>query len=397
MALTAEAQRLVEGIDDNIRGFRAQQADHEKRFDDFEAKLDRLNLTGPTAAPSNARPVIDLPYTNARPALGRIDQAARDSWHAFYSTGDVSELRAGLSVVDDPQGGYLVPEFVSNRIDSISFESSPIRNLARIETIDEGDAFVEPQQRGDLVTRWVGETETRTETAIPTLGEFRVPLHELNAQPRATQKHLDLNSFNAEAWLTGNIGDAFGRAEATTFVAGDGIQKPRGFTDYATAAQDDATRPWGTIEHVVTGVAADLPAADSAKYDLLVDVTATLKVPYRLEAVWLANRTTIGRLMKIKSTDGVPIWNQSMQAGQPSLLLGYPVIEAADMPDIAANTYPIAFANLRRGYIIINHSRGMRILRDPFTAKPHVLFDSYRRVGGDVFNFECIKLVKVST
>lgn len=397
MALSAEAQRLIDGIADNIQGFRAQQADHGKRFDDLEAMIDRMHLTGPGAAPMPQRPVIDLPFANARPALGRVDSASRDSWHAFYSTGDVSELRAGLSVVDDPGGGYLVPPFLSNRIDSISFESSPIRNLARIETITEGDAFVEPQQRGDLVTRWVGEAETRTETATPTLGDFRVPLHELNAQPRATQKHLDLNSFNAEMWLTGNIGDAFGRAEATTFVAGDGVQKPRVLTTYPTAAQDDATRPWGTLEHVVTGVAADLPAADSAKYDLLVDVATKLKAPYRTEAVWLANRTTIGRLMNIKSTDGVPIWNQSMQAGQPSLLLGYPVIEAADMPDIAANTFPIAFANLRRGYIIVNHSRGMRILRDPFTAKPHVLFDSYRRVGGDVFNFECVKLVKVST
>ncbi|MGH8657606.1 MAG: phage major capsid protein [Gammaproteobacteria bacterium] len=195
-------------------------------------------------------------------------------------------------------------------------------------------------------------------------------------------------------WLSDKIGDKFGRSEATAFVSGDGIGKPRGFLSYTTAATSDVSRTWGVLEHVASGASGAFASTNPG--DKVIDLVFALRAGYRSGATWLMNSKTIAAIRKLKDGQGNYLWQQSVIANQPDLLLGYPVMAAEDMPDIAANSLSIAFGNFQRGYTVIDR-HPMRMLRDPYTAKPFVVFYAYRRVGGDVMNFECIKLLKFAT
>lgn len=344
--------------------------------------------------------ISELEMHRNRQGLGGAWQADEDrselnkALRLYIKTGNDSLLREkAMSVGSDPEGGYFVPSELSTSITSTIFYSSPVRQIARIVSI-ETDAFEELLDKEELAASWVSETGSRAETATPEVGQLRIPVHEIYASPKVTQKLLDDAKINIDAWLTEKIGDKFGRSEATAFVSGDGIGKPRGILSYATAATSDATRAWGTLEHVASGASGAF--ASSNPGDKVIDLVFALKAGYRRGAVWLMNSKTIAATRKLKDGQGNYLWQQSVIAGQPDLLLGYPVEAAEDMPDITANSLSIAFGNFQRGYTVVDR-HPMRMLRDPYTAKPHVLFYTYRRVGGDVMNFEAIKFLKFST
>jgi len=204
---------------------------------------------------------------------------------------------------------------------------------------------------------------------------------------------LDDAAFDVEACLADEIAHEFAKAEGTAFVTGDGTNKPKGFLSYATANTGDQARAFGTLQTVVTGVANDLPA--SAPQDKLLDLVHALRAPYRQGAVWVMNSGTLARVRKFKDSNGAFIWQPGLVTGQPDTLLGYPVVESEDMPDIGANALPIAFGNFRAGYVIAERSE-TSILRDPFTNKPYVNFYATKRLGGAVSNSEAIKLLKIS-
>lgn len=298
-----------------------------------------------------------------------------------------------MSVGSDPDGGYWVPSELSSSITKTIFDSSPIRQIARIVSI-ETDSFEEILDRDQVGASWVEETGARTETTTPEIGKINIPAREIYCSPRVTQKLLDDAKVDIAAWLSEKISDRFSRSEATAFVTGDGIGKPRGFLSYTTAATSDATRPWGTLEHVPSGASGAF--ASSNPGDALISLLFALKAGYRRGANWLMNSKTTAATRKLKDGQGNYLWQTSVIAGQPDLLLGYPVLAGEDMPDMAANSLSIAFGNFQRGYTVVDR-HPMRMLRDPYTAKPHVLFYTYRRVGGDVVNFEAIKLLKFAT
>jgi HK97 family phage major capsid protein len=212
----------------------------------------------------------------------------------------------------------------------------------------------------------------------------RIPVHELYANPKVTQKLLEDNAWNVESWLGNKIGDKFGRTEATAFVAGNGIKKPRGFTTYATGTF--AAGGSGKIEQISAGTAANV------SWDDFINVMTALKEFYLGAAVWMMQRGTVGKAMLLKDGDGRYIWQQNQQVGKPSILLGHEVRQAADMAAVGASALPVAFGNFKMGYTIVDRI-GISTLRDPFTAKPFVQFYSRKRVGGDVTNFEAIKLL----
>jgi len=288
-----------------------------------------------------------------------------------------------LLVGSDPDGGYWVPPAQSASLLTIAYESSPMRELATVETVGT-DSIEYPIDDGEADAGWVGEQETRGVTGTPQIGVQRIPVHELYAQPKATQKLLEDASVDVEGWLMRKIGEKFGRVEATGFVSGDGIKKPRGFLTYPAG-----TASRGQIQQVASGAATTVTA------DGLINVTMALKEFYSAGAVWLMRRATIGALLLLKDGNGQYIWRPSFEAGKPSVLLGYPVREAADMPTVQAAALPIAFGNFKAGYTIVDRL-GITVLRDPFTAKPFVLFYARKRVGGDVTSFEALKLMVIS-
>lgn len=290
-----------------------------------------------------------------------------------------------LSVGTDPDGGYVVYPDMSGRIVQRVFETSPMRAYATVQTIS-SDALEGLYDLDETGASWVGETESRAETDTPQIGRYRIPAHELSAKPQATQKLLDDAAINMEAWLSAKVADKFARTEAAAFVTGNGINKPRGFLTYT----DGTTLP-GTIEQFDTGVNGAFAAAPSGG-DILISALYGLKAPYRANAVWAMNRATTTLTRKLKDSDGSYLWSPGIAAGQPATILGYPVASFEDMPDPATGSLSIAVGDWREAYTIVDRI-GIRVLRDPYSSKPYIQFYTTKRVGGDVVNFEAMKIV----
>lgn len=297
--------------------------------------------------------------------------------------------RKALSVGTDPDGGYVVNPDLSGRIVMKIFETSPMRAYASVQVIS-SDALEGLFDLNEASSGWVGETDSRSETNTPQLGKWRIPAHELYAKPKATQKLLDDASINMEAWLASKVAEKFARDESNAFVVGNGVNKPRGFLTYASGT----TLP-GTIEQFPTGASGALASAPDGG-DALINALYGLKQQYRANATWFMNRATTKLVRKAKDSDGAYLWSPGIQAGQPATLLGYPVAAFEDMPDPASNSLSIAVGDMREAYQIVDRL-GVRTLRDPYSAKPYVEFYTTKRVGGDVVNFEAIKLVKLGS
>lgn len=298
-----------------------------------------------------------------------------------------------------PDGGYVVHTQFSNGVTKAMAEISPLYRLARVIDLDPGnDSFEEPIDSEQAEGGWVGEQQSRDDTDTPPLKMFSTQLHELYAMPKATQKLIDTSSMDIMGWLQEKVGETFGVMEGTAYHTGDGIARPRGFLAYDTATTADATRAWGTIQYIATGQSGAFatPSATVSPADKLIDLTMSLRKQYRAGAVWLMNSNTAGAVRKFKDAEGRFVWTDSIVAGQPPTLLGYPVEIDEEMPDINANSLSIAFGNFKRAYTIIQKP-GIKFLPDPYSSKPHVLLYAYRRVGAGLNNSQAVKLLKFGT
>ena len=308
--------------------------------------------------------------------------------------GNDAEIKA-MSVASDPDGGFTVVPALASAFNRVEIDFSPIRQLARIVPIEQSDAFEEVLDKDSAAASWVGETTARTATTSPQIGKLRIPVHEIYAMPEATQTLIDDSQFDIQAWLSEKVGQKFGSSEGAAFVSGSGVTQPRGFLTYPTAATPDASRPWGTFQHVLTGTNGAF-GADPNGAEKLIDLVHTLKAGYRRGAVWLMSKATTGAVRKLKDGAGRFVWTDSLLPGIPSNLLGYPVFEAEDMPVLTGTgNLAIAFGNFRRGYTIVDRL-GVRLLVDPFSNKPYVRLYTTKRVGGDVHNFDALKFLKFS-
>ncbi|MGR3435047.1 MAG: phage major capsid protein [Shimia sp.] len=331
--------------------------------------------------------------TISRPVLsGETAEAPHQkAFEAYIRTGDDDALRGldlegkamGTSVAAD--GGYLVDPVTSDTIASTLKGAASLRAIATIAQV-EASSYDVLVDHGDMGSAWATEAAV-SETTTPKVDRISIPLHELSALPKASQRLLDDAAFDIEAWLAARIADKFGRAEAAAFVSGDGIDKPKGFLSHTVVA--DGTEQWGELGYVATGEDGDVTA------DAILDVTYALGAQYRANGTFVMNSKTAGLVRKLKDADGRFLWTD-MTAGQPATLMGYPVLIAEDMPDAATGAYAVAFGDFAAGYTVAERP-DLRILRDPFSAKPHVLFYATKRVGGDVTDFEAIKLLKFAT
>lgn len=317
-------------------------------------------------------------YDRTYPMYLRRDERGLDSME-----GKGFEAKA-LQIGSDPDGGYWVPRQMSARIITQVFESSPIRQIATVETIST-DALEIPNDYGEVGAGWVGEQEARPETSTPPVGVMRIGVNEMYAMPKATQKLLEDATIDVEAWLADKIAQKFARLEATAFVLGSGVKQPRGLLSYPGGT----TNP-GTVEQIHGGD-ANLITADG-----LIKLTYSIKEPYMANARFLMQRASVALVMLLKDSQGRYLWQPALALGAPSSLLSYPITWAADMPAVAAGALPVAFGDFRQAYTVVDRL-GISTLRDPFTAKPFVLFYTRRRVGGDVANFEAYKLLLIST
>jgi HK97 family phage major capsid protein len=358
-----------------LRGFEAFKETNDERLDQIERRM--AAQRGGNAPRSGAA------------------SEHKTAFESYMRRGEAHNLRGleekALSAGTDANGGYLVPEEIEAGVMRALRDASPIRAISGVRQVS-ANTYKKPFAITGAQTGWVAETGTRSQTTTPTLFELAFPTMELYAMPAATPTLLEDAAVNIDEWVAEEVRVAFAEQENAAFVSGDGANKPRGFLDYTKVAE--ASWAWENIGYLATGVAGDFPTSDPA--DKLIDLVYTLKSGYRANAHWVMNRSTQGEIRKIKDGDGNYIWRPGDAAGQSPTLMGFPIAETEDMPDVATNSYAIAFGDFGRGYLVVDRL-GIRILRDPFSAKPYVLFYTTKRVGGGVQDFNAIKLLKFGT
>ncbi|WP_423068497.1 phage major capsid protein [Devosia sp. CN2-171] len=351
-----------------------------------EEKLGRLNqvLDGAKAAMDR------IALERSRPALeaGRPDlgDEYKDAFSAYVKRGE----EKALSIGSNPDGGYLVPAETESEILKRLTQVSPIRAIASVRNISTG-LYKKPVSLTGPVTGWVAETASRPQTNSQTLDSIDFAAGELYAQPAATAAFLDDAAVDVGQWIAEEVNAAFAEQETAAFVSGNGTNKPKGFLAETQVAE--GSWAWDSIGYLATGVSGAWPSTDPS--DKLIDLVYTLKAGYRQNASWVMNRKSQGAVRKLKDTEGNYLWSPGVTAGAKPTLLGFELVEAEDMPNIGAGTTPVAFGDFRRGYLVVDRT-GVNVLRDPYSAKPYVLFYTTKRVGGGVQDFDAIKLLKFS-
>ncbi len=351
-----------------------------------QARLDRVVSEG-------RRPGIESdvrhPSTASRSPSPLHGEETKAAFDGYLKTGASFglELKAGLSTASN-SAGYVVPEQTERAIERRLMAGSPMREIATVRTVGAG-VFRKPVSTAGVASGWVAETAARPETDPATLALLEFPSADLYANPAATQSLLDDALIDLDEWLAAEVEDAFAAQETTAFVTGDGVNKPKGFLSYPIVA--DASAVWGEIGYVASGAAGAF--ASTGPTDRLIDLVYAPRAQYRPNGRFVMNRKTVSAVRKFKDADGNYIWQPAQRAGETASLLGYRVTEIETMPDIAANSAAIAFGDFQRGYLIVDRA-GVRVLRDPYSAKPYVLFYTTKRVGGGVQNFDAIKVMK---
>ncbi len=378
-AAVADVKSAMGGFLTEFKGF---QADITARLQQQEERLTMLDRkTAPLGRPALA-------------AAADTFAPHQKAFDAYLRSGDDDALRGlaleekGLTTAVNADGGYLVDPQTAATIQGVLKSTSSIRAVANVVNVmaTSYDVLVD---LGEVGAGWGTEAGPTGETGTPQIERISIRLHELAAMPKASQRLLDDAAFDIETWLADRIAAKFARAEAAAFVAGDGVDKPRGFLDHDKV--DEGVWTWGSLGYIPTGAAGDFDAGAPA--DAIVDLVYALDATYRANATFVMNSKTAGAVRKMKDADGRFLWSDGITQGEPARLMGYPVLIAEDMPDIAANAFAIAFGDFGAGYTVAERP-DLRVLRDPFSAKPHVLFYATKRVGGDVSDFAAIKLLK---
>ena len=362
---------LVSRQDDAEKAITVLRSD----VDEVKARLDRVSRAA------------------SRPTLAGIARSETPEIKSFVDgylrQGRETELKS-ISGLTPSDGGYAVPREIDAMIASELKEISPIRQIAQVVQVGTA-GYRKLIATGGIASGWVGEGDARPETNTPNFAEIAPPTGELYANPAASQTMLDDAAFDLESWLASEVAMEFASAEGAAFVNGSGINQPLGFLSSSTSMAGDAVRTFGSLQYIGSGDATGFDANPEGK---LIDLVHSLKSGHRQGASWVMNSTTMAEVRKLKTSDGAFLWQPGLVEGQPDRLLGYPIVEAEDMPDIAANALPIAFGNFKHGYLIAERS-ATQILRDPFTNKPFVHFYATKRVGGQVLDSAAIKLLKI--
>jgi HK97 family phage major capsid protein len=340
-----------------------------------------------------------------RPALAGSEEEKSDpmlrehkaAFSRYIRSGEAAGLKTleakatSLSAGSGPDGGFLVPPPVERELLRRMSTISPIRALASVREISTS-TFKKAYSTTGPGAGWVAETAARPQLSSQVLAEMNFPAMEIYAMPSATQTLLDDAAVDIEQWIAEEVDTVFAEQEATAFVNGDGVGKPTGFMTAPKSTQ--ATWTWGKLGYVVSGAAGNFAAANAS--DALVDLIYALKPGYRQNATFVMTRRAQAAVRKLKATTGEYLWHPPAAIGQPATLMNFPVAEAEDMPEIAADSFSIALGDFRRGYLVVDRM-GVRVLRDPYSVKPYVLFYTTKRVGGGIQDFDAIKLLKFGT
>jgi HK97 family phage major capsid protein len=375
MSPAEEVRAAVTGFITDFKGFQAELETKLQQTEERMTMLDR-KMTMPARTPLGGATDAGAPHQKA--------------FNAYLRNGDDDGLRGlelegkSLSTAVNSDGGYLVDPQTSATVQSVLNATASVRAIASVVQV-EATSYDVLVDHTDVGAGWATEAGPQAETDSPQIDRITIGLHELSALPKASQRLLDDSAFDIEGWLAGRIADKFARAEAAAFVNGDGVDKPKGFLTHTAVDNDVWT--WGNLGYVPSEVDGEVTP------DAIIELVYALGAQYRANGAFVMNSKTAGRVRKLTDADGRFLWSDGLAAGEPAMLMGYPVLVAEDMPDAGSDSFSIAFGDFRAGYTVAERP-DLRILRDPFSAKPHVLFYATKRVGGDVSDFAAIKLLK---
>jgi HK97 family phage major capsid protein len=400
---------------------RLKAVEEGKSTSDFDAKLAKMDETLNGLAEQKSQ-LEKLQTRLSRPGLGATGRDERTSPEAeAYKTAfldwvrnpsdperrtalqqrskemrrqqgdDGWETRASQAVTSSgAAGGFGLPEVIESAINRVGLDVSPIRQIAHVVTTSSPD-YKELIDVNGSGFEWLGETDTRNQTNTPDLAEVAPTFGLASAKPQASEESLDDLFFNVEDWLVSGAGDAIGQGEGAAFISGNGTKKPTGFLAGTPVATADASRAFGVLQYIASGQAAAMPSS----LDTLYDLVYSLRARYRANAKWVAAKLSVAALRKYKDSSGQYLWQPALAAGQPDAFMGYEMVEAEDMPAVAANALPLAFGDFKEGYVIADRV-GMRITRDEITTPGFVKFYVRKRVGGKIRNSQAIKLLKIA-
>src|SRR5680860_127768 len=372
-------------LEEKVTKLEKKLADVQSKKDEYDAEIARLDevekkLNRPNYVDDNGD------------EISSEQKEHKDAFLDFMKAGTEEGLRdlerKAMSIGSDPDGGYAVPEELDRNIYALQREATPMRAISTVQRVS-NENYKKLVNLHGAASGWVGETAARTETGSPTLAELTPSFGEIYANPAATQRSLDDVFFDAEEWLAQEVAMEFSEKENLAFTSGNGTNKPKGILDYLSNTTADGTRAFGTLQQVNTGVSGDFAAADP--HNIFIDAVYALKAAHRGNSRWVINKSALASVRKMQDGNGNLIWQPGLSEGQPQTLMGYPVTENEDMPNIAANSSSIAFGDFKRGYQIVDIV-GTRVLRDPYTNKPYVHFYTTKRVGGHVVDLSLIHI-----
>ncbi len=396
MEMLATAQNAPETK--MLETFEAFKEANDTRLNEIERKGSADTLSEEKVERIN-RALDQMLVRTQRPALSTKAEAAqfentehKAAFTTYLRSGQSEGIRSleakALNGAIAPDAGYLLPLAAEEEVLARMAAYSPIRSIASVRPLA-NSALKKAVYPNGANAGWAGTTTPNNSVSANQYAEINFATMEVFAQPAATQAMLDDAAVDVESWIAEEIVYAFSEAESTAFISGDGVNSPKGLLTYPTSA--DASWSWGTLGTVNSGAAGAFPASNPG--DAIIDFSHALRSAYRQNATFVMNRKTQSAIRKFKDTTGNYLWAPPVLAGGRATLLNFPVVEAEDMPNMAANSLSIAFGDFRRGYLVVDRI-GIRALRDPFSAKPYVLFYTTKRVGGGVQDFEAIKLLK---
>ena len=403
--IVTETKERLERVEAELQRAIDAKKEAEKRGAEVVDRLEILESKGirPGSKADNEHEQAELAHKNAFVDWLRDGTKERELREAEKQA---IEHKA-VTIASATGGGNAMPEDLKRRIELKVTNLSPFRPAppagagCRIVQASTNDVKLLVDSKG-AAGGWAAEATSRAETATPVLNQVAPTMGELYAVPKASEWSLDDIFFNVEDWLVNSVSTEFAALEGAAFASGDGTNKPTGFITTSTpvTTADDASpaRAFGVLQYTASGAAGAFvndqlgsPAGNPG--DKLIDLMCTLKAAHRTRAVWVMNKATMCTVMKFHDGDGNYLWRPGLALGVPNTILGYPVVEAEDMPAIAANSFSIAFGDFDSGYAIVDRV-GMRVTRDEVTSKGHVLWYVRKRLGGDVLNDDAIKLMK---
>ncbi len=385
--------------DDVLIAFEAFKEANDERLAQIEKRM-AADVVTAEKVERIGKAIDELTLKARRPLMASEAKKAEPSEHkqafdAYVRKGEAYGLarleEKAMSIGSGADGGYLVPQEIEAEIGRLLSKASPMRAICDVRQ-SSTLIYKKPFATAGAAAGWVAETGARTQTNSPTLAELQFPAMELYAMPAATQALLDDSAVNLDDWIGREVETVFAEQETEAFVVGDGSAKPKGFMDYTKVA--NASWVWGQTGYIATGVAGGFAASNPS--DKLVDVIYALKAGYRQNGRWVMNRATQAAIRKFKDGQGNYLWQPAASADGSATLMTFPVLESEYMPDIATDAHAIAFGDFKRGYLIVDRI-GVRVLRDPYTNKPYVMFYVTKRVGGGIQDFDAIKTLKFGT